>query len=545
MLIAPLALASCAPHDPAGATGDAQWFGSIAPPHDDVLRFNNAVEPETIDPGVMSGQADGRIARMLFEGLTVTDAQTLTPEPGQAYCWKCSADGLDYTFHLRPGLTWTDGSPLTARDFVYAWRRALAPASASRAASMLYPIAGAEAYNKGETTDSTTVGVRAPDDSTLAVHLAQPTSYFLFLTTFYTYLPVQQRCLERWGNTWTAPGHIVSNGPFRLRSHTQSEKIVADRNPLYWDVKHVPLAGIVAYAVDDLNTSTNMYKSGIIDWNPSGNIPSPFIPYLRHYRDYMTGEFQATYFYSINVTRKPYDDPRVRRALNLAIDRVAITRDLLKGTRRAWGRITPDGYPGYKPPAQVTFDPERARRELAAAGFPGGKGFPVLHILFNTSEDHRRVAEAIQAMWKRELGIGVELQNMEWASYLQATTSLKYDVARRSWIGDYLDPMTFLGVLRTGDGNNRTGWSDARTDDLLRRADHEIDPAARLALLHDVEERALDQAVFLPIYHYTTHEMVKPYVRGIFHTALDVHSLTHVSIDRDWRQHEPIAVAPR
>jgi ABC-type oligopeptide transport system substrate-binding subunit len=539
--LAGLALASCAPHPPASATDDAQWFGSLTPPRDNMLRFNNGVEPETIDPNVMSGQGDGRIARMLFEGLTSNDPQTLAPIPGQAYRWETSPDGLDYTFHLRAGLKWTDGSALTARDFVYAWRRVLAPATASRSASMLYPIAGAEDYNKGATTDSTTVGVRALDDSTLAVRLAQPTSYFMFLTTFYTYMPVQQKCIERWGNTWTAPVHMVSNGPFALRSHTQSEKIVAMRNPLYWDAKHVALDGVIAYAVDDLNTSTNMYKAGMIDWNPSGYIPAPFIPSLRHFRDYQTGEFQSTYFYSINVTRKPYSDPRVRRALNLAVDRVAITRDLLKGTRRAWGRITPDGYPGYLPPAQIAFDPVRARAELAAAGFPGGKGFPKLKITFNTSEDHRRIAEAIQAMWKRELGIDVELQNMEWASYLQTTTALQYDVARRSWIGDYLDPMTFLGMLRTGDGNNRTGWSDASYDNLLRRADHEVNAALRMDLLRQAEARALDQGVFIPIYHYTTHELVKPYVHGIYHTALDIHMLTRVSIDPEWRQHVPIA----
>ena len=510
-----------------------------------MLRFNNGVEPETIDPGIMSGQGDGRIARMLFEGLTSSDPQTLAPIAAQAYRWQTSADGLDYTFHLRAGLHWTDGAPLTARDFVYAWHRVLAPATASRAASMLYPIAGAEAYNKGVTTDSTTVGVRAIDDSTLTVHLAQPTSYFLFLTTFYTYMPVQQKCIERWGNTWTAPEHMVSNGPFTMRSHTQAEKIVAVKNPLYWDARHVALDGVVAYAVDDLNTSTNMYKAGMIDWNPSGYIPAPFIPSLRHFRDYRTGEFQSTYFYCINVTRKPYNDPRVRRALNLAVDRVAITRDLLKGTRRAWGRITPDGYPGYHAPAQIAFDPVRARAELAAAGFPGGKGFPKLRITFNTSEDHRRIAEAVQAMWKRELGIDVELQNMEWASYLQTTTALQYDVARRSWIGDYLDPMTFLGMLRTGDGNNRTGWSDALYDGLLQRADHEVDPTIRMELLRQAEARALDQGVFIPIYHYTTHELVKPYVHGIFHTALDIHMLTRVSIDPEWRQHVPIAAGSK
>jgi ABC-type oligopeptide transport system substrate-binding subunit len=535
-----LSLASCTSGQPPGAR-DARWFGSIAPPRANVLRFNNGSEPETIDPGLMSGQPEGRVARILFEGLTTSDPQTLLPQPGQAYRWETSADGLTYTFHLRPGLAWSDGAPVTAGDFVYAWRRVLSPASASRAASMLYPLANAESFNKGGLADSTRLGVRADDDSTLVVTLASPTAYFLFLTAYYTFLPVPRAAIERWGAAWTEPGHLVVNGPFALTRHRQGDRMEFARNGRYWDAEHVRLDGIVAYAIDDLNTSTNLYKAGELDWNPSGEIPSPFIPYLRGYADYTTGEYQATYFYGVNTTRAPFGDVRVRRALNLAIDREAIAHDLLKGTRRAWGRIVPSGYPGYAPPPEVRFDPDSARRELARAGFPGGRGFPRFAILFNTSEDNRRIAEAVQAMWQRELHVPVELENQEFASYMDATTHLRYAVARRSWIGDYLDPNTFLEPLRSGDGNNRAGWSDPRFDALLRDAAHELDPARRMALLREAESRALDAAVFLPIYHYRTHELVKPYVRGIFHTALDVHPLTRVWIDRDWRQHEPIA----
>jgi ABC-type oligopeptide transport system substrate-binding subunit len=538
-----LAPVACAPSgdDATLATHGRRWFGSIQPPRGNVLRFNNGAEPETIDPSIMSGQTDGRIARLLFEGLTAPDPQTLQPVPGQAYRWETSADGLTYTFHLRPALAWNDGTPLTARDFVYAWRRVLSPSSASHSASMLYAIENAERFNDGVISDSTLVGVNAPDDSTLVVRLAAPTSYFLFLTSYYTFMPVPRHAIERWGADWITPAHLVSNGPFRLVSHRQNEKFVLAKDPRYWDAGSVRLDGIVAYSVDDLNTSMNLYKAGVIDWNPSGGIPAPYLPYVRNYADYVTGEFQATYFYSVNTTRPPFDNVHVRRALNLAIDREAIARDLLKGTRRAWGRIAPSGYPGYTPPPPISFDPDAARRELAAAGYPGGRGFPRFSILFNTSEDHRRIAEAIQAMWKRELNVPVELRNQEWASYLQATTSLDYDVARRSWIGDYLDPLSFLGVLRGGDSNNRTGWRDARYDQLLREADRELDPAKRAVLLRDAEQRALEAGPFLPIYHYATHELVKPYVRGIHHTALDLHPLTHVWIDRGWRQHEPLA----
>ncbi len=531
------AAVSCAPR----TDRDGRWFGSIRPPGASVLRFNNGNEPETLDPSIMSGQPDGRIAKILFEGLTEYDPHTLLPVPGQAYRWETSADGRVYTFHLRPGLEWSDGAPLTAHDFVWSWRRVLSPVTGSRGASLLYPIVNAEAFNRGALTDSTQVGVAAPDESTLVVTLRAPTPWFLFLTSYYTFVPVPRACIERHGARWTEPGRVVGNGAFTLVSHRQNEKFVFARNARYWAAKEVRLEGIEAYSVDDLSTSVNLYKSGAIDWNPSGYIPSPFLPHVRGFADYVSGEFQATYFYGVNCTRKPFDDPRVRRALNLAIDREAIARDLLKGTRRAWGRLTPTGYPGWDGPPPVPFAPESARAELARAGFPGGRGFPAFSILFSTSEDHRRIAEAVQAMWRRELGVPVELRNMEWSGYQQATTTLQYDVARRSWIGDYLDPSTFLTLLTSGDGNNRSGWSDPEYDRLMRASEREVDPSKRFTLLREAEARALASSPYLPIYHYSTHELVKPYVKGLFHTALDVHPLSRVWIDREWRQHEPIA----
>ena len=533
---------SCAPGvSDAPEVNGHRYFGSLALPAGQLLRFNLGTEPELRDPGVMSGQPDGRFARMVFEGLTTADDRTLEPRPGQAYRWETSPDGLVYTFHLRPRLTWVDGTPLTARDFVYSWRRVLDPATASRNASLLYAIRGAEDFNKARTTDAATLGLAAPDDSTFLVTLRTPTAYFLFLTNYYTFMPVPRHVVEKWRERWTLPEHLVGNGAFRWTYWRQNDRYEFVPSESYWDRASVRLDKVVAYTIDDLNTCTNLYKSGAIDWNPSGYIPSQYLPFLKGYADYRTGRYQSTYFYCVNTTRPPLDNAWVRRALNLAIDRGSIANDLLKGSRPPWGRITPEGYPGYVGPRQVSYDPARARDCLAKAGFPGGQGFPRLTILFNTSEDHRRIAEAIQAMWKRELGVRVELTNQEWGSYLQATTTLQYDVARRSWIGDYLDPNSFLQMLVSGDGNNRTGWSNARYDSLVREAARTLDPARRFATLAVAESLALDQAVFLPIYHYSTTELVKPWVRGIHQTALDVHPLTHVWIDHDWRQHEPLA----
>ena len=533
---------SCAPGVmDAPEVNGRRYFGALRAPQGQLLRFNLGTEPELRDPGVMSGVPDGRFARMVFEGLTVPDPLTLEPRPGQAYRWERSPNGLVYTFHLRPGLRWSDGTPLTSRDFLWSWRRVLTAATASRNASLFYSIVGAEDFHKGRLADPERLGLASPDDSTFVVTLAQPTAYFLMLTTFYPFMPVPRHIVERHGVRWTLQPNLVGNGPFRWTYWRQNDRYEFVPSESYWDRASVRLDRVVAYAVDDLNTSTNLYKSGAIDWNPSGYIPSQYLGYMKPYADYRTGRYQGTYFYSVNVTRPPLNDVRVRRALNLAIDRESIARDLLKGSREAWGRVTPAGYPGYAGPAQVTYDPARARDWLARAGYPGGKGFPRISILFNTSEDHRRIAEAIQAMWKRDLGIDIELSSQEWGSYLQSTTALQYDVARRSWIGDYLDPNTFLQVLTSGDGNNRTGWSDRRYDALIRRAAQTLDPAARFALLAEAEAIALDEAPFLPIYHYFTTELVKPWVRGIHQTALDVHLLTRVWIDHEWRQHEPLA----
>jgi ABC-type oligopeptide transport system substrate-binding subunit len=516
------------------AAAGSRWFGDVTPPAENTFTYNNGAEPEGIDPGVISGQPDGRVARAIFEGLTLPNPRTLEPEPAQAYRWETSADGRTYTFHLRPGLEWSDGTPLVAEDFRWSWIRVLRPETASRYASFLYPVLGAEDFNHGRIRDERRVGIAAPDESTFVVTLAAPTPYFLFLTEYYTLLPVPRRVIETHGARWTRPEHVVGNGPFVLRSWRQGDRFVFEKNPRYWDAAHVRLDRVVALSLDDLNTMVNLYKAGVVDWNPSGYVPSQFIPYLRGYSDYRSGIYQAVAYYSVNVTRKPFDNVWVRRALASAMDREAIARGLLKGSRMPWGNFVPLGYPGYPRPRPQIYDPARARECLARAGFPGGRGFPTISILFNTSDDGKRIAEAVQAMWGRTLGIRVQVLNQEWGSYLQSTVALQYDVARRSWIGDYLDPTTFLGTMASGDGNNRTGWSDPRYDRLLRAAAVELDPAARMRTLAQAESLLLDQAPVIPMYHFATSEMLKPYVRGIEPTPLDVHPLKYVWIDRGW-----------
>jgi oligopeptide transport system substrate-binding protein len=287
-----------------------------------------------------------------------------------------------------------------------------------------------------------------------------------------------------------------------------------------------------------------MYKSGMTDWNPSGYLPVQFIPYVRDKADYRTTPYLGLYYYSANVTDPLLSNIWLRRALAWSIDRETLCRDLLKGSKIPRGNFTPLGFEGYEPPRGIGFDPAYARECLGKAGYGGGASPPKLDIMFNTSEDHKKLAEAIQAMWREHLGIEVELSNQEWGSYLKATTQLNYRVARRSWIGDYGDPNTFLATLVTGDGNNRTGWSNARFDSLIAAANRVRDPKARFAVLSQAEAIVLDELPVLPIYNYMLTELVKPYVKGLYPTSLDEHPLKFVWIDRDWDKEDRASVNP-
>ena len=513
------------------ATG-GQYFGAVVPPANDIFRFSNGAEPETIDPGLMSGQPDGRIARTLFEGLLVPDPVTLEPIPGVAESWELSPDGLTYTFHLRQNATWTNGDPVTAHDFVYAWTRVLHPDTAARYADLFYVIRNARAYKAGDITDPMQVGIHADDDWTLRVELAAPTPYFAQLVTFYPFLPVHPATVEEHGDRWTRSEFIVTNGAYRLVQHRQNDKFVFEKFHGYWDAADVKLDGIIAYSIDDLATMLNMYRAGMTDWNPSGYLPAQFIPYVMHYKDYSSGPYLGSYFYSVVVDKPPFNDKRVRKALAYAIDRAQICEHIMHNARSPSGNIVSHGFSDYPYPPGITFDPAKARQLLAEAGYPNGSGFPSVSILFNTSEDHRKIAEAIQAMWKEHLGIAVQLQNQEWATYLRNTIDKNYEIARRAWIADYKDPNTFLYILRTGDGNNRSGWGNPEYDALIAAAGRELDPTERMRLLAQAETIALDEMPFLPIFAYRTTEFVAPYVRGLHSTATDTHMLRFVSFER-------------
>jgi len=492
----------------------------------EVLQVGNGAEPAALDPHLVSGVSEHRILSALFEGLAAMDPATLEPEPAAAVRWEVSPDGLVYRFYLDPEGRWSDGTPVTAGDFVYAWRRMLSPALGSEYAYMLHCLAGARAFNKGQTADFSTVGARALSDTVLEVRLEHPTPYFLKMQHHFAWYPVKATAVEAAGtiddrnNPWARPGTLVSNGPFRLVEWQPNDQIRVERNPYYRRAGSVRLSGIVFYPVDNQQTEERLFRAGLLDL--TSTVPRHKIPV---YRQRMPDRLQShpylgTYFYRFNVTRPPLDDPRVRRALAMALDRQEMAERVLKGGETPADRLVPDGLADYLPPAGIPFDPEGARRLLAEAGYPDGRGLRPLDLLFNTSEAHRLIAEAAQRMWQERLGVRVTLRNQDWKVYLASMDALDYDIARSAWIADVPDAVNFLECFLTGGGNNRTGWSSAAYDRLIWEAYREADPVHRSALLAEAEALLLEEAPIVPVYFYRWTFLMQPAVHGLIPNPL-------------------------
>jgi oligopeptide transport system substrate-binding protein len=465
------------------------------------------LEPETIDPGRVSGQAGGRIALNLFEGLTYRHPETLEPVPGMARSWDLSPDGRTYVFHLRPAL-WSDGTRVTSHDFQYAWTRLLDPATGAKYANILYSIENARAFNAGDLDDPARLGMRCPDDSTFVVQLEAPVAYFLDLCAFYSLLPVPRQSVKAHGDAWIRPENIVTNGAFLLEDWQINRRMRLRRNPRYWNATSVQLNVVDAMPGDYLNGSFNRYMSGILDWIDSSGIPLTIVDQLVDRPDFHTAPLFATYFYRFNVTRPPLDDARVRLALYHAVDAQAIVQHVLRAGQPAAHSLVPPGLPGYQEVRLTGYQPDLARALLTQAGYPGGEGFPRISLLFNTSEANKQIAEVIQQQWKDVLGIEVELHNQEWKVFMATVQSLDYDIGRGGWIGDYLDPNTFLECFVSGSGNNRTGFASAAYDSLVQLAAVTVDRTRRMEILHRCEEIVTEQeCILLPIYYHVVTNM--------------------------------------
>jgi oligopeptide transport system substrate-binding protein len=509
--------------------------------------FANDAEVTSLDPATVTGIPEGRVARFLFEGLCVHDPRTLAPLPGAAESWIVSSDEREYTFRIRANARWSNGDPLTARDFAWSFERLLDPRTAAEYAYQLWCVKGARAF----TTDVDALGnprhpfdsvaIRAVDDRTLAIELELPSPHFLDVLAMPALAPVNRRSIEAlrarfpedWSTEWTKPEHLVTNGPYTLLFRRVGDRMRFARNEQYWDAAHVAFETVDCLAVEHPGTMLDLYLTGAVAW--TGSVPTTLIPRLLAREDFHPVPYLGTSFYRFNVTRPPLDDERVRRALALAIDRAALTELVARaGEAPAWSLVPPgardmDGAAlehcsdGATRDARFAADVRAARGLLAEAGYgPGGRALPAIEILYNTQSNNRDVAEVIADGWRKHLGASVALENQEWKVYLDAQKRLDYQVSRSSWIGDHLDPIGFLEIFTTGSENNRTGWSDPRYDELVARA-RASRGVERRALLHDAEALLMRALPIVPLYFFVTKNLVDPRLGGFHENALDEH----------------------
>ena len=502
-----------------------------------ILKITVGSEPEDVDPHVVTGVPEHHIIAALTEGLVAEDPVDLHPVPGVAEKWEVSEDGKIYTFHIRENAKWSNGDPVTANDFAKSYKRILTPALASKYAYMLFVMEGAEDYSTGKLKDFSKVGVKAQDERTLQISLNAPTPYFLSLLNHYTWFPVHIATVEKHdgmtkrGSGWTKPENFVGNGPFILKSWQLGRKLVVEKSSTYWDAKTTKLDEIHFFAIELETTQENAFRAGQLH-----NIYNLHIDKVATYKKEHADELRikphlASYFYRFNVNKKPCDDVRVRKALAMAIDRESIVKNVTKGEQMASTFFTPPGVAGYTARARFKEDIEEAQKLLAEAGYPNGEGFPSLELLYNTTEGHRIIAEAIQQMWKKNLNINVTLQNQEWKVYLDRQREMDYQISRAGWTGDYPDPNTFLDMWTSWSQQNQTGWADPKYDELIRKAAATKDSSARLEVFQEAEEILMDQLPIIPIYIYTRVYALHPAVKNWHANILDHHPWKHIDLD--------------
>jgi oligopeptide transport system substrate-binding protein len=495
----------------------------------------NGPDPETLDPALATGIEDLRVVAALFEGLTRNDPVTSRAIPGLAERWEISPDGCVYTFHLRDNLMWSPGDPITADDVVYSWLRALNPLTAAEYAGQLFYVKNGEAYLNGKIKDPGRVGVHALDLKTVRVELNHPTPFFLDLCAFQTLAVVPRKLIDKYGEDWMRARPLPTSGPYLLDQWRLNDKIRLVKNPYYWDAAHTRSAIIDLLPISAPGTALNLYQTGDADiiWDRD-NVPYELTDLLSKRPDYHTFKYLGTYFIRCNTTRPPFNDVRVRKAFALAIDKRRLTERVLRDGEQPADHLVPDGTANYDPALGLGCAPAEGRRLLAEAGYPGGKGFPPVDYLFDSSSGggkiHQKMGVEMQHMWEEQLGVHVELKQMEKRVYLAAQSSLDYDLTRSTWVGDYDDPNTFLDLFRGNNGNNRTGWKNARYDELMDRANQEVDLRKRALLLKQAETILVrDEAVIIPIYFFAGFNYYDPAkVKGIFSNMLDEHPMNDI-----------------
>ncbi|AKM09545.1 peptide ABC transporter substrate-binding protein [Croceicoccus naphthovorans] len=505
---------------------------------DKILLVGNEAEPKTLDSQINTGMPEARIVSTLCEGLTQMNATDDTKlAPGAAASWEPNDDFSQWTFHMQPNGKWSDGTPVKAEDFVYSWQRILTPALGAQYAEMLYVIKGAEAFNRGQTTDFGTVGVKALDDMTLQVDLVGPTPFFAELVKHHSFFPVPPKQVQAGGgmadraNDWASGTNFVCNGPFKMKEWSTNKLIEVEKNPNYWDAANVALNGIRFYPIENSQTETAMFMGGQLHITSGLQLGKFPIVQKTNPDELRSDPFLALIYMSFNTTRKPFDDLRVRKALSMTIDRKAIIDNVLKAGQTPATGLVPAALTSYPTSDIVKYDEAEAKKLLAEAGYPGGKGFPPAEILTISNEDNRKLAEIVQGMWRQKLGVEFTIYNQEWKVYLATLESLDFDVSFQAWSADYAYPTTFLDIFTSNSGNNHTGWKNAQFDSLIDQARVAPTEAERMKLLSDSETVLLNDAPVAPLYWPRRNYLVDTRVKGVIPRALSIQSYKDISFE--------------
>lgn len=525
LLVLSMFLAACSGKDEAGEdtkSGEKEEKSDV--PQE--MRVNVNSEPFSLNPGLANDSTSGGVLNQTFEGLTRID-KSGKPQPAMAETITPSEDLKTYTFKLRDA-KWTNGDPVTAEDFVYAWKWALDPANASQYAYQLYYVKGAQAANEG-TASVEEVGVKAIDEKTLEVTLENPTPYFLELTAFYTYFPVNSKIAKANPKWYTEAGELyTSNGPFKMTEWAHGDTIVLEKNESYWDEKAVSLTKVEMYMINDPGTELSMFENGELDWagSPFGTLPTDSMAALKDSGDLTIKPIAGTYWYKFNTEKPPLNNKNMRKALSYAINRKAIVEQITQGGQiPAMAAVPPsmikENEKGYFKDNDVKKAKEYLKKGMEELGYKDASEIPVIEVSFNTNEAHAKIAQAIQDMWKKELGVEVTLDNQEWAVYIDKLHKGDFQVGRMGWLGDFNDPINFLELFRDKDGgNNDTKWENPEFKQLLQDSAKEADASKRLDMLKKAEEIFIDEMPVAPIYFYTNVWVNKENLKGVVVSGL-------------------------
>lgn len=519
-------------------SNDSSQGDGSSTPTEQVLRINLSAEPPTFDPALAQDSQTNTVLKTMYEGLVRMDSEG-NEIAGVAEDWEISEDGLIYEFKLREDAKWSNGDAVTANDFVFAWKRVLDPATspAPPYSYQLYYISGAEEYNTGEITDFSKVGIKAVDEHTLKVTLKNPTPYFLGLTSFYTYYPVHQSVEgnDKWA---TNKDSMITNGAFTLTQWTTGQKIEVTKNEQYWDKDNIKLSKIDMSLTPSGATELSSYRSGELDYAgaPNGEIPTDQIPGVSKElpEEFHSTGIASTYYYMFNTTAEPFQNAKIRKAFAMALTRQSIVDNVtLGGQIPAYGFVPP-GIKGES--AQFREEVKDAEyfqenadeaKKLLEEGMKeeGYTTLPKITLIYNSSEAHQKLAVAAANMWKTVLGVEVATQNQEWGVFLETRNNLNYQISRAGWSADYNDPMTFMDIWTTGNGNNDSGYANPEYDALIEKAAEEKDLAKRNEYFAQAEKILIqDDMVIAPVYYYTNVSLTKPNLKGVsldFSGAID------------------------